>query len=146
MIEFVNEGNLNEVLPLIRAYQEFYEVPDIDDAENESFFSQFGEHNPFGCQFLYRVDGRVVAFATVYFTFASTIAKKIGVMNDLYVAPDMRGKGIGRALINCCLDFVLSKGAFRLEWVTAMDNHVAQGLYDSLNTSKKPWLFYSYKN
>lgn len=146
MIEFVNEGNLNEVLPLIRAYQELYEVSDIDDGRNESFFSQFGEKNPFGCQFLYRIDGRVVAFATVYFTFTSTIAQKVGVMNDLYVVPDVRGKGVGKALINYCLDYVLSKGAFRLQWVTAMDNHVAQKLYDSLKTNKKPWLFYSYKN
>ena len=146
MIEFVHEGNLKEVLPLIRAYQEFYEVSDIDDDRNEGFFSQFGEQNPFGCQFLYRIDGRVVAFATVYFTFTSTIARKVGVMNDLFVVSDVRGKGIGRALINHCLDYALSKGAYRLQWVTAMDNQVAQRLYDSLNTNKKPWLFYSYKN
>ena len=146
MIEFVHEGNLKEVLPLIRAYQEFYEVSDIDDGRNEGFFSQFGEQNPFGCQFLYRADGRVVAFATVYFTFTSTIAQKVGVMNDLYVDQDFRAKGIGKALINYCLDYVLSKGAYRLQWVTATDNHVAQRLYDSLNTNKKPWLFYTYKN
>ena len=146
MIEFVNEGNLKEVMPLIKAYQEFYEVSDIDDDRNEGFFSQFGEQNPFGCQFLYRIDGRVVAFATVYFSFTSTIARKVGVMNDLFVVSDVRGKGIGRALINHCLDYALSKGAYRLQWVTAMDNQVAQRLYDSLNTNKKPWLFYSYKN
>ena len=93
MIEFVHEGNLKEVLPLIRAYQEFYVVSDIDDDRNEGFFSQFGEKSPFGCQFLYRIDGRVVAFATVYFTFTSTIAQKVGVMNDLYVVPEVRGKG-----------------------------------------------------
>ncbi|MDX5420193.1 MAG: GNAT family N-acetyltransferase [Hymenobacteraceae bacterium] len=145
MIEFVHEGNLKEVLPLIRAYQEFYEVSDIDDDRNEGFFSQFGEQNPFGCQFLYRIDGRVVAFATVYFTFTSTIAQKVGVMNDLFVVSDVRGKGAGRALITHCLDYALSKGACRLQWVTATDNEVAQRLYDSLNTNKKPWLFYSYK-
>lgn len=146
MIEFVTERNFEEVLPLIRKYQEFYDVPEIDETRNRAFFSQFGEENPFGCQFLFRHEGRAVGFATVYFTFTSTIAKKVGVMNDLYVEPSVRGKGIGRALINYCLDFALSRGAFRLQWVSATDNYTAQRLYDSLNKSKKPWLFYTYKN
>jgi GNAT superfamily N-acetyltransferase len=146
MIEVVDEGNLGEILYLIRAYQEFYEISDIDDERNRTFFSQFGEQNPFGCQFLYRLDGRAVGFATVYLTFNSTIAQKVGVMNDLYVVPHLRGKGIGKALINYCLDFALSKGAYRLQWVTATDNHPAQKLYDSLNTTKRYWAFYTYRN
>jgi len=144
MIESVDANNLQEVLPLIRAYQEFYEVPDIDEAVNRDFFAQFGEPNPSGCQFLFRQGGRAVGFATVYFTFTSTIARKVAVMNDLYVLPDVRGGGIGRQLIDHCLRFALSRGACRLQWVTALDNRPAQGLYDSLNTSKKPWLFYTY--
>ncbi len=145
MIEIVNEGNLKEVLPLIRAYQEFYEVAAIDDARNEVFFAQFGAENLFGCQFLYRLEGKVVGFATVYFTFTSTIAQKVGVMNDLYVVPGLRGQGVGRALINHCLDFALANGAFRLQWVTAVDNDVAQRLYDSLETNQRDWRFYTYK-
>ena len=77
MIEFVTERNFEEVLPLIRKYQEFYDVPEIDETRNRAFFSQFGEENPFGCQFLFRHEGRAVGFATVYFTFTSTIAKKL---------------------------------------------------------------------
>ncbi|HQV23463.1 MAG: GNAT family N-acetyltransferase [Moraxellaceae bacterium] len=144
MIEVVTRQNLAQVLPLIRAYQTFYQVADIDDEKNHVFFGQFGQHNPFGCQFLYKIDEKVVAFATVYFCFSSTIAHKVAVMNDLYVIPESRGQGVGRALINHCLDFALSQGACRLQWTTAMDNHTAQRLYDSLEASKKPWLFYTY--
>ena len=87
MIEFVTKENLDDVLPLIRAFQEFYDVPDIDDERNRAFFSQFGKDTPFGCQFLYRDKDVVLGFATVYFSFVSTVAKKVGVMNDLYVSP-----------------------------------------------------------
>lgn len=145
MIEAVNFENLHDILPLIRRYQEFYEVAAIDDDRNHQFFSQFGLHNPMGCQFLARADGVAVGFATVYFTYSSTAVAKVGVMNDLYTLAEHRGKGVGRALIDHCLAYALENGAIRLQWVTAIDNEVAQRLYDSLEVNKKPWLFYSHK-
>lgn len=144
MIEDVNSANLTEVLPLIRQYQEFYQVASIDDDRNRAFFGQFGVDNPAGCLFLYRMDGVAVAFATVYFSYSSTAAAKVGVMNDLFTLPGYRGRGIAKALIEHCLDYALSRQAVRLQWTTALDNERAQRLYDSLATSKKPWLFYTY--
>ena len=48
-IEAVDKKNLAELLPLMRQYQEFYQVTDISDERNRQFFSQFGIENPFGC-------------------------------------------------------------------------------------------------
>ncbi|MEX0902328.1 MAG: GNAT family N-acetyltransferase [Pseudohongiellaceae bacterium] len=145
MIEAVSDKNLEEVLPLIRKYQEFYEIPDIDDARNKAFFAQFNERGNDGCLFLYRDDeGIAVAFATVYFTYVSSIPARVAVMNDLYTVPSHRGVGIGKQLINHCLDFGLKKGAARLQWLTAVDNHQAQNLYDSLDTKKSTWKVYTY--
>jgi GNAT superfamily N-acetyltransferase len=145
MIEPVSEHNLEEVLPLIRLYQEFYNIADIDDKRNRSFFSQFNEHGNKGCLFLYRnSEGEAVAFATVYFTYVSSIPAKVGVMNDLYTIQSHRGKGIGKELINHCLQFAKSKGAVRLQWLTAEDNVQAQRLYDSLDTKQSSWKIYTY--
>ena len=145
MIEPVSASNLEEVLPLIRQYQEFYEISDIDDDRNREFFSQFNESSNDGCLFLYRNDeGTVVAFATVYFTFISSIPARVGVMNDLYTIPDYRRTGIGKRLIDHCLHFALGKGAARLQWLTAEDNTQAQKVYDSLNTKKSTWKVYTY--
>ena len=144
MIEAVSKNNLAEVLPLIRAYQEFYKVAEISDDRNSEFFAQFGEGNPGGCQFIYRENGAAIGFATVYFSFTSTIAAKVAVLNDLYTLPSYRGKGIGRKLIEHCRRFAAENGAARLQWVTAPDNVQAQKLYESLNTGKSTWLFYTY--
>ena len=145
MIEAVSDKNLDEVLPLVRQYQEFYKISDINDKRNREFFSQFSENGNDGCLFLYRNnDGAVVAFATVYFTFVSSLPAKVGVMNDLYTAPGYRGKGIGKSLINYCLKFAVKKGAARLQWLTAEDNEQAQKLYDSLDTKKSTWKVYTY--
>lgn len=144
MIEAVSKGNLAEVLPLVRAYQEFYKVSVISDDRNLEFFAQFGEKSPFGCQFIYREAGNVVGFATVYFSFTSTIAAKVAILNDLYTLPNHRCKGIGRQLIEHCRRYAAVNGAARLQWVTAPDNEPAQKLYSSLNTGKSTWHFYTY--
>jgi len=144
MIEPVSKNNLEEVLPLIEQYQAFYKVKDISTQKNREFFSQFGESNPLGCQFIFRESGKAVGFATVYFTFTSTIASKVAVLNDLYTCPDYRGKGIGKQLIEHCHRYAVQQGAARLQWVTAPDNEQAQKLYDSMNTSKSTWHFYTY--
>ena len=97
MIEPVPKNNLNEILPLIRAYQSFYKVEEISDEKNIAFFSQFGASNPFGCQFLFRESGKVVGFATVFFTYASTIAAKVAVLSDLYTLSRRLSENSGRS-------------------------------------------------
>ncbi len=148
MIEAVNKSNLCEILPLIRAYMEFYNIPDISDERNFDFFSNFGEGLATGCQFLYRdrESGEAVAFATIYFTFTTSITSKVAVLNDLFTSPDFRGKGIGRSLIEHSSKFAKENGAARLQWVTAPNNEAAQKLYDSMATKKSNWLFYTYSN
>ncbi len=143
MIESVSSNNLDQVLPLLRQYQEFYKVADISDSRNASFFSQFGESNPAGCQFIYRDSGQVVGFATVYFSFTTSITAKVAVLNDLYTLADYRGRGIGRKLVQHCQRYAEKNGAARLQWVTAPDNEQAQKLYDGVCTSKSSWLFYT---
>jgi len=144
MIEVVSKDNLAEVLPLIREYQEFYKISDISDDRNSEFFAQFGESNPMGCQFAYREAGNIVGFATVYFSFTTSITAKVAILNDLYTLPSCRGKGIGRQLIERCRSHAAENGAARLQWVTAPDNEQAKKLYDSLNTGKSTWDFYTY--
>jgi len=144
MIEPVSDRNLEDVLPLIEQYQRFYQVKEISTQKNRDFFSQFGESSQQGCQFIFREDDKVLGFATVYFSFSSTIAEKVGVLNDLYTSPEARGKGIARQLIEHCRGYALKHGAVRLQWVTAPDNTQAQALYDSLETGKSTWCFYTY--
>ena len=63
-------------------------------------------------------------------------------VNDLYVAPEARGRGIGRALIEASAAVARERGAAWLEWATAPDNHTAQRLYDSMTSEKSTWLEY----
>jgi ribosomal protein S18 acetylase RimI-like enzyme len=64
-------------------------------------------------------------------------------MNDLYVVPEARGRGIGRALIEACRARCRERGAKSLVWETAHDNETAQALYRSLGAKEESWLTFS---
>jgi len=144
MIETVSAENLKDVLPLVRQYMDFYNIQHIDDAKNEGFFSQFGLNSEKGCQFLLRQDKQAVAFATIFFSYSTSITAKVAVLNDLYTLPNHRGQGIGKRLIQHCTDYAKEQGAERLQWVTSPDNKQAQALYNSLGAAKSEWFFYTY--
>ncbi len=143
MIEAVTNDNLKEILPLITEYQQFYGIENNDIKKNKSFFSQFTESNENGILHLYRENNKAVGFTTIYKGFSSTRAEAVAILNDLYVQPSSRGKGVAKALIDNALISAKKMGFSRLQWLTAEDNKKAQPLYDNLDASKSSWLFYA---
>src|SRR5258708_11436882 len=122
---------LDEALPLIAAYQRFYRAePDVE--RNRRFFSRFLQPSDDGLLLGAWLDGAMAGFATLYWFFSSTKAAESVLMNDLFVREDIRGAGVGRALIDRAVDEARRRGAAHLEWFTAPDNLVAQRLYDSM--------------
>jgi GNAT superfamily N-acetyltransferase len=139
----VREEEFEELLPLIAAYQRFYEVDDVDSDRNRFFFRRFIAPSPDGQLLAARDEGAVIlGYACLYWHFSSLQAVETVLMNDLYVAPEARGRGIGRALIEASAAVARERGAAWLEWATAPDNHTAQRLYDSMTGEKSTWLEY----
>ena len=141
MIEEVINENIDEVLPLIKKYQEFYSVV-INDEKNKAFFSQFINSDK-GILHLYRCEGKVIGFSTIYHGFSSTHAETVAILNDLYVSPSYRGMGYGKKLVDHAVNFARSKGYSRLQWLTAQDNAKALKLYERLGAIKGSWFFYT---
>lgn len=141
----VGRQDLHELLPLVAGYQRFYGAePDVE--RNRSFFSRFLHPSDDGLLLGAWVDGSLVGFATLYWFFSSTRAAESVLMNDLFVRDDVRGRGIGRALINSALDEARRRGAAHLEWFTAPDNVAAQRLYDSMpDAERSTWYAYEIK-
>jgi GNAT superfamily N-acetyltransferase len=138
----LREEELEDVLPLIAGYQRFYEA-EPDDDRNRRFFRRFIAPNDEGLLLGAWVDGRLVGFATIYWTHSSTRADDIGLMNDLFVAEGVRGGGVGRALIRASAEAARAAGKAHLEWFTATDNARAQRLYDSMpEAERSAWLAY----
>ena len=124
-IDVVREGDIDHLLPLMRAYSEFYEVPP-DDARLLGIARMLIAQPQDGVQFIARGDdGEALGFATVYLTWETLDAGRLAVMNDLFVSPAARGRGLGAALIEECLRFARDRSAGKLAWQTAPANAVA---------------------
>ena len=143
MIARVSEADLPELLPLMRAYCDFYEVSPPDEDLLGLSRALIADPEREGVQLLARHGDGAVGFATIYWSWATTIAARIGVMNDLFVAPAARGTGTAEALIEACAEECRRHGAAELIWQTALDNQRAQKVYDRIGAKRSQWLDYS---
>ena len=83
------------------------------------------------------LDGVVAGFAVYYRTF-STFAAKPGVfLEDLYIRPAFRHRGLGRALLQYVGSIAARFGAGRFEWTTLKWNENARKLYQSIGAEEK---------
>jgi GNAT superfamily N-acetyltransferase len=143
-VHLVSEGELPDLLPLMRAYCDFYGVSPGDEsllALSRTLISN-SEHE--GVQLLARDEaGEAVGFATVFWSWSTLDAARIGVMNDLFVARGARGGGTAEALIEACQERCREHGAIRLSWQTATDNHRAQAVYERVGALRSRWVDYS---
>ena len=144
MIATVTEADLGELLPLMRGYCDFYEVAPSDH-ELLALSRNLIEHPDDGVQLIARDEDRTaVGFATIYWTWQTLSASRLGVMNDLFVSEAARGGGYADALIAECAERCRERGATELAWQTAHTNARAQAVYDRVGAKRdERWLDYS---
>ena len=139
----VVEADLPELLPLVRAYCDFYEVAPTDDALLAVSRALIADPEREGVQLIARDDGAwAVGFATLYWTWDTLIAARIGVMHDLFVRPPARGIGVADRLIEACVEECRRRRAAKLSWQTARDNARAQAVYERVGATRDEWLDY----
>lgn len=76
---------------------------------------------------------RAVGFAFYFFTFSTFIARPVLYLEDLYVLPEFRGQGIGKALLIELAKIALEKECGRMEWWVLDWNEPAIEFYRSLD-------------
>jgi GNAT superfamily N-acetyltransferase len=145
VIAIVTEADLPELLPLMRGYCDFYEVSPPDDALLAMSRTLITDPEHEGVQLIARDDeGRATGFATIFWTWSTLSASRLGVMNDLFVAGDARGGGYADALIAACVERCRERGASELAWQTAQTNLRAQAVYERVGATRdERWLDYS---
>ena len=142
-ISRVRWHDVDELLPLMRAYCDFYEAAPVDEDLLELAQALIADPEREGVQLIARDSGgHGVGFATIYWSWSTTEAGRIGVMNDLFVTETARGQGLADELIEACRDECRRRGARRLTWQTAPDNARAQAVYDRVGATRERWVDY----
>lgn len=135
--------DLGDLLPLMRAYCDFYEVAPGDEDLLAISRALIEDPEREGLQLIGRdASAEAVGFATLYWSWSTTSGCRIGVMNDLFVVEHARGQGLAERLIEACRDECRRHGARRLTWQTAPENLRAQAVYDRVGGTREQWLDY----
>ena len=126
-----SRGDLDALAPLFDAYRQFYDQPADLKRAREYLDARLSasEAMIFICK---DAAGDAAGFTLLYPTFCSVAAAPVFVLYDLFVAPGNRRMGVATALLTCAQSFALDKGAAWLKLETAIDNHPAQALYESM--------------
>jgi len=142
-IAVVGRNDLGDLLPLMRAYCDFYGASPSDQALVTLAAALIDDPRREGVQLIARdSSGHAVGFASVFWTWSTTHACRIGVMNDLFVVDRARGHGLADQLIAACRAECSRRDARRLTWQTAPDNLRAQAVYERVGATREHWVDY----
>jgi GNAT superfamily N-acetyltransferase len=143
-ITLVAAPDIDELLPLMRGYCDFYKVSPSDSALRALSAALIADPDREGVQLIARAaTGDAVGFATVYWSWSTSDAGRLAVMNDLFVVEAARGHGLAERLIEACRAAATRHGAVSLAWQTAPDNRRAQAVYDRVGATREQWVDYS---
>lgn len=132
--------DLDALVPLFDGYRQFYEQPS-DLAGARAFLADRIKRGE-SVIFVAVADGAIVGFTQLYPLFSSVSMKRLWLLNDLFVAPDARKTGAGRALLGRAERWAQETGAKGLTLTTAMTNKAAQRLYESVGWKKDEEFFH----
>lgn len=116
---------------LFRAYGKFYKM-DLTAQTIETVWGWiFDDKEPFWCDLAETADGRIVGLTQYQLMHRSSAGSMVVYLSDLFVDPDERGGGIGRALIEHVIGFAKARGISTVRWLTQDFNYRGRMLYDS---------------
>lgn len=134
--------DLFEVARLFNAYRIFYEQ-DSDIPRSRNFISDRVKNSESLILVADTGEHELAGFCQLYPTFCSVEAAPVYILYDLYVAPEFRRAGVGKALLVAAIDRARLDRKARVDLTTAKDNFSAQTLYESLGW-KRDNVFYTY--
>ena len=126
------------VLALIRALADYERLSHLVVGTEEDLREElFGVH-PVIESVVAWDDDRAVGFALFFHNYSTFLARRGLYLEDLFVVPEARGRGIGKALISHCARVAVTRGCGRFEWSVLDWNEPAISFYRSLGAELLP--------
>lgn len=142
-IRAIRPTDATEWRALYKGYATFYKVPMAEDILDQVWVWLHDPAHPL--EGLVAVSqGNLVGFAHFRQEPQPLLGREAGFLDDLFVDPAQRGRGVGRNLIAALTDIARSRDWPMLSWITAQDNRTARRLYDDVATAAI-WVTYEQK-
>ena len=130
-ISIADLSDVSTVASMFDLYRQFYDQkPNLEIAA--AFIAARVRHDESIILIAKTATGSGVGFCQLYPTFCSVEAAPIYVLYDLFVRPEYRRSGAGRALLLAAEDRARLNGVVRMDLTTARNNASAQALYEAL--------------
>jgi GNAT superfamily N-acetyltransferase len=131
-------GDLAAIVRLIHGLAEFEQLSHLVKVTSESLAPHlFGPH-PVAEALVAESAGRVVAFALFFTNFSTFLAQPGLYLEDLFVEPEQRGRGIGQALLEQLARLAAERGCGRFEWSVLDWNEGAIRFYQRMGATVLP--------
>jgi GNAT superfamily N-acetyltransferase len=126
------------VFALVRALAEYERLSHlVTGTEDDLRQELFGVHPVIEAVVAW-VDDRAVGFALFFHNYSTFLARRGLYLEDLFVVPEVRGRGIGKALIAHCARVAVERGCGRFEWSVLDWNEPAIAFYRSIGAELLP--------
>lgn len=135
------ERDVPTILKLIRGLAEYERLAHEVEATTARVRAHgFGRRRYFET-IICRRGGTPVGFALYFFTYSTFLARPTLYLEDLFVLPEERGTGAGKALLRALARIAVRRGCGRLEWAVLDWNRPAIGFYKRLGAKlRRQWI------
>ena len=127
-----------EILRLIRALAEYEKLADMAVGTEARLAESLFGARPAAEAMIAERGGRAVGFALYFTTFSTFLCRPGLYLEDLFVEPEHRGAGIGKALLVRLAALAVERGCGRLEWRVLDWNEPSIRFYESLGAKLMP--------
>jgi GNAT superfamily N-acetyltransferase len=135
IIRFATPGDAPTILRFIRELADYEREPDAVEVDAATLSAQLAEATPpFEC-LLAEVDGQPAGFALFFHTYSTWRGRRGVHLEDLWVTPPARRRGVGRALLTRLAHVARERGCARLEWAVLDWNELAMSFYRGLGAT-----------
>ncbi|MBP6702794.1 MAG: GNAT family N-acetyltransferase [Vicinamibacteria bacterium] len=131
-LSLATEQDLPQILTFIKALAEYERLADAVVATEEGLRESLFGARPYAECIIARFEGKPAGFALFFHNFSTFLGRPGIYLEDLFVNPELRGKGIGRALLQRLAQLALERHCGRLEWSVLDWNESAIGFYKSI--------------
>src|SRR5579872_823112 len=134
-------ADVSQILAFIRALAEYEREPDAVLATEADLMRDGFGPNPFYFCLIAQSDGSPAGFALYFYNYSTWLGRPGLYLEDLFVKPEFRGHGIGKALLQRCAQIAVEENCCRFQWQVLDWNQPAIDFYHRMGARMmKEWL------